>query len=83
MSSIKAHVEGHLLSMEQYANLYERRKILELESERRDKLESVYSVTRCKKKADLSGKNKTIESQSFEHTRANFRQYLNDISKKK
>jgi len=39
-SSIKAHVEeGHLLSMQQYAGLYERRKILELESERKDKLE--------------------------------------------
>jgi hypothetical protein len=42
-----------------------------------------YSVTRCKKKADLSDKNKTIESQSSEHTRAKLRQYLNDISKKK
>jgi len=43
-SSIKAHVEGHLLSMSQYANLYEWRKILELESERKDKLESVVLV---------------------------------------
>ena len=42
-----------------------------------------YSVTRCKKKADLSDKNKTIESQSSEHTRAKLGQYLNDISKKK
>ena len=31
--------EGHLLSIEQYANLYERRKILELESKRKDNLE--------------------------------------------
>jgi hypothetical protein len=46
-------------------------------------LQALYSVTRCKKKADLSDKNKTIESQSSEHTRANFKQYLNDISKKK
>ena len=36
-----------------------------------------------KKNPDLSDKNKTIESQSSEHTRAKLRQYLNDISKKK
>jgi hypothetical protein len=41
-SSIQAHVEGHLLSMEQYASLYERRK-LQKEKEEKEKIEAVNS----------------------------------------
>ena len=40
-------------------------------------------ATPGKNKADLLDKNKMTESQGSEHTRTNFRQYPNDISKKK
>merc|ERR1712142_378504 len=39
--AIKAHVEGHLLSMEQYAGLYERKRVRKLDSGIKEKMVSV------------------------------------------